>query len=134
MKYIEETVIPMVKQIRKSASKEAFKAMTDAALKKFKEDDENEFATYFKAFYLSDRWCGWYVEFMPIRNVGFTNNAMESANAKIKKLVSGILTSPSLLSLMQLFKYNLNNYILIFLTSLTDQHVRQNVVLFANFR
>lgn len=124
----------MVKQIRKSASKEAFKAMTDAALKKFKEDDENEFATYFKACYLSDRWCGWYVGFMPIRNVGFTNNAMESANAKIKKLVSGILTSPSLLSLMQLFKYNLNNYILIFLTSLTDQHVRQNVVLFANFR
>ena len=90
IRYIEEMVIPMIRKIRKSPTKEAFKTMSDAAIKKFEDDHEYDFANYFEQFYLSERWCGWYVGNMPITNLGFTNNAMESANAKIKKLVSDI--------------------------------------------
>ena len=85
--YIENTIIPMIDDLHRCPTKTAFQKLSTAALSKWRNDRENEFAAYFEDFFLHEKWTHWYAGSMPITGIGFTNDPLEAANRKIKTIV-----------------------------------------------
>lgn len=84
MSYIDEVVLPCVGSLHRCSDQYCFLKLAKATLQRFRDDGENEFASYFAEYYLCDKWMNWYAGSQPIAGVGFTNNPHESGNKMIK--------------------------------------------------
>jgi hypothetical protein len=85
--YITTSVIPTVQDLSLAPTQLAFDAMSEAALKKWRDDEQHTFADYFSKIDLSGKWQNWFIGSVPIPGVGLTNNPLESINELIKKQV-----------------------------------------------
>jgi hypothetical protein len=87
LRYVEDNILPILRVLHECETTANFNCLSEAALRKWREEGEGVFATYFKKTYLSERWSRWYVGAMPMKAVGTTNNPLEAGNKKIKTVV-----------------------------------------------
>ena len=85
--YITTFVIPTVQHLSLAPTHLAFDAMSEEALKKWKDDEQHTFADYFSKIDLSEKRQNWFIGAVLISVVGLTNNPLESLNKLIKKQV-----------------------------------------------
>ena len=85
--YITTSIIPIVQDLSLAPTQVAFDAMSEAALKKWEDDEQHTFADYFSKIDLSEKWQNWFIGAVPIPGVGITNNPLESVNELIKMQV-----------------------------------------------
>jgi hypothetical protein len=71
----------------KSPSHETFVLLSQAALREWRNDDEEDFADWFEKIYVDADWCGWYLNATKTFGIGKTNNVLESYNKTIKTYV-----------------------------------------------
>ena len=71
----------------KSPSHEKFVMLSQAALREWRNDDEDDFADWFEKTYVAEEWCGWYLSATRALGIGRTNNVVESYNKQMKTYV-----------------------------------------------
>lgn len=85
--YIEESILPIVRELSRAPNEVAFNKLSNAACEKWEKEGQAQFSKYFREVYLSQKWKNWYVGSLPNAGIGITNNPMESLNHLIKLLV-----------------------------------------------
>jgi hypothetical protein len=82
--YIENSILPIVRELSLAPSEVAFDKLSDAAIKKWEKAGQFHFAQSFKDEYLSKKWKNWFIGSVPIKGMGITNNPLESLNLQVK--------------------------------------------------